>query len=161
MDNNWGRIFGAGLVATLLIAGFVVFLKRGDRLEPSGTVLKERTIALNESTSLMVLDVRIVNDSDVVMNANHIKMRIETKDGGLEGHTLGRSDLDATFGYFPLLGEKYNAVLTLDQQLPPRSKVDRMIAATFEAPLNIVDARQKVTVRIEDGTGAAAEFSGK
>jgi len=161
MDQTWVRIFGAGLVATLLIAGFVLFLKRGDRLAPQGSVLKERSIDLNENAALLLLDIRVINDSDVVMTVNHIKMVVETADGQLTGHTLGKSDLGATFGYFPLLGEKFNPALASDDEIPPRSKVDRMIAASFDAPLAIVDARKSVTVTIDDRTGATAEFHGK
>jgi hypothetical protein len=162
MDNNWAKIFGAGLLATLFIAGFVVFMKRGDRLEPAGSVLKERSIDLNENTALLVMDIRLANDSDVVMTVNKISMAAQMPDGGqFTGHVLRKSDLMGTFSYFPLLGEKYNEALGFDDEIPARSKVDRMIAASFDAPLSTLDGRKKVTIRIEDRTGAAAEFIGK
>jgi hypothetical protein len=161
-EKTWAKIFGAGLLATLLIAGFVVFVKRGDRLAPHGSVLKERSIDLNAETGLLLLDIRIVNDSDVVMTVNKIGMAAMMPDGGqFTGHVLRKSDLIGTFNYFPLLGEKYNEVLGYDDEIPPRSKVDRMIAASFDAPLSVLDTRKNVTVRIEDRTGAAAEFTGK
>jgi hypothetical protein len=161
MEKTWAKIFGAGAIATLLILGFVLFVKRGDHLAPQGSVLKERSIDLNETTALLLLDIRLVNDSDVVMTVDHIRMMVETADGQLTGRVLGKSDLNATFGYFPLLGEKFNAALGSDDEIPPRSTVDRMIAASFDAPLATIDARKYVTVRIEDRTGAAAEFRGK
>jgi hypothetical protein len=161
MDRNWGRIFGCGAAAVVAILAIFLFLKRGDRLEPTGSVLKERSIALNDTASLLLLDIRLVNDSDVVMTVDRIGMIVELKEGQLTGHILGKSDLDATFGYYPILGEKYNPILASGDQIPPRSKVDRMIAASFDGPLDALDSRQKVTVRITDGTGAAAEFTGK
>jgi hypothetical protein len=162
MDNTWARIFGAGLVATLLIAGFVVFLKRGDRLQPTGSVLKERSIDLNETTGLLLFDIRLANDSDVVMTVGKIDIAAEMPNGSqFTGHVLRKSDLMGTFGYFPLLGEKYNEALGYDDEIPPRSKIDRMIAASFDTPLSVLEGRNKVTIRIEDKTGAAAEFFGK
>ncbi len=162
MDNRWARIFGAGLVATLVIAGFFLFLKRGERLAPQGKVLKERSIDLNEATGLLLLDIRLVNDSDVVMTIGKITMATQMPDGGqFTGHVLRKSDLIGTFGYFPLLGEKFNEALGYDDEIPPRSTVDRMIAASFDAPLSVLDTRKNVTIKIEDRTGAAAEFTGK
>jgi hypothetical protein len=162
LDHTWAKIFGAGLLATLLIAGFVMFLKRGDRLAPTGSVLKERSIDLNEQTGLLLVDIRLVNDSDVVMTVAKIAMSAQMPDGGqFTGHVLRKSDLAGTFNYFPLLGEKYNETLGFDDEIPPRSKVDRMIAASFDAPLSVLDGRKTLTVRIEDRTGAAAEFTGK
>jgi hypothetical protein len=161
-DKTWARIFGGGLLATLLIAGAVVFLKRGERLVPQGSVLKERSIDLNEATGLLLLDIRLVNDSDVVMTIGKIGMTAQMPDGGqFTGRILRKSDLMGTFNYFPLLGEKFNAALSYDDEIPPRSKVDRMIAASFEAPLSVLDTRKQITVRIEDRTGTAAEFTGK
>lgn len=161
-DQTWAKIFGAGLAATLLIAGFVIFLKRGDRLVPQGSILKERSIDLNETTGLLLLDIRVVNDSDVVMTIGKIGMTAQMPDGGqFTGHVLRKSDLIGTFTYFPLLGEKFNEALGYDDEIPPRSKVDRMIAASFDAPLSVLDTRKNVTVRIEDRTGTAAEFTGK
>jgi hypothetical protein len=161
-ENAWAKIFGAGLLATLLIAGFVVFIKRGDRLAPTATVLKERSIDLNEQTGLLLLDIRLVNDSDTVMTVAKIGMTAQMPDGGqFTGHVLRKSDLIGTFNYFPLLGEKYNEALGYDDEIPPRSKVDRMIAASFDAPLSVLDGRKNVTIKIEDRTGAAAEFTGK
>jgi hypothetical protein len=162
MDNTWARIFGAGLVATLVIAGAFVFLKRGERLQPTGRVLKERSIDLNEETALLLLDIRLVNDSDVVMTVSRLSMSAQMPDGGqFTGRVLGKNDLNSTFGYFPLLGEKFNAPLGSDDEIPPRSKVDRMIAASFSAPLSVIETRKQLTVKIEDRTGTAAEFTAK
>ena len=125
-------------------------------------MVKERSIDLNEQSGLLLLDIRLVNDSDTVMTVAKIGIDAKMPDGGqFTGHVLRKSDLAGTFQYFPLLGEKYNETLGYDDEIPPRSKVDRMIAASFDAPLSILDGRKNVTVRIEDRTGAAAEFTGK
>jgi hypothetical protein len=162
MDKNFGRIFGAGLVVVLVIIALVFFFKRGDHLDPHGSVLKERSIALNDDTALLLLDIRLVNDSDVTMTVSAISMSVDLADGGsVTGHVLGKSDLMGTFGYFPLLGEKYNPALATRDEIPVRSKADRMISASFEVPLAQLESRKKVTVKIEDASGAVAEFTGK
>jgi len=162
MDKTFGRIFGVGVGVVLVIIAFVFFAKRGDHLQPQVSVLKQRTIDLNEDTSLLVLDIRLVNDSDVTMTVSAISMSVDLADGNsVTGHVLGKSDLIATFGYFPLLGEKFNPALAVRDEIPLRSKADRMISASFDTPLAQLDARKKLTVRIEDASGAAAEYSGK
>ena len=162
MDKTFGKIFGVGLAVVIVIVAFVFFAKRDDHLAPTGTVLKERTIDLNETTSLLLLDIRIVNDSNVTMSISNLAMSVDLKDGGtVDGHVLGKSDLMGTFGYFPLLGEKFNEALAVRDEIPPHSKVDRMISASFEVPLAQMDARKKVTLLVEDASGAKAEITGK
>ena len=162
MDKTFGKIFGAGLAVVLVIIAFVFFAKRDDHLAPTGTVLKERTIDLNETTSLLLLDIRIVNDSNVTMSISNLAMSVDLKDGGtVDGHVLGKSDLMGTFGYFPLLGEKFNEALAVRDEIPPHSKVDRMISASFEVPLAQMDARKKVTLLVEDASGVKVEITGK
>jgi hypothetical protein len=162
MDKTFGKILGVGLAVVLVIIAFVFFAKRDDHLAPTGTVLKERTIDLNETTSLLLLDIRIVNDSNVTMSVSNLAMSVDLKDGGtVDGHVLGKSDLMGTFGYFPLLGEKFNEALAVRDEIPPHSKVDRMISASFEVPLAQMDARKKVTLLVEDASGAKAEITGK
>jgi hypothetical protein len=162
MDNAWGKIFGAGLLAVLLIVGFVFFVKRGDHLAPKGSVLKERTIALDDHNSLLLLDIRINNDSDVTMSVDKISMSVDLPGGtSSDGHVLGKSDLMAEFGFYPLLGEKFNPALAANDVIRPRAMADRMIAASFEIPVTQLDSRQKVTIQIKDASGAVAQFSGK
>ncbi len=162
MDKTFGKILGVGLAVVIVIIAFVFFAKRDDHLAPTGTVLKERTIDLNETTSLLLLDIRMVNDSNVSMSLSNIAMSVDLKDGGtVDGHVLGKSDLMGTFGYFPLLGEKFNEALAVRDEIPPHSKVDRMISASFEVPLAQMDARKKVTLLVEDASGAKAVITGK
>jgi hypothetical protein len=69
--------------------------------------------------------------------------------------------LKGTLTYFPVLQDVFITALGSDDEIPPRSKADWTIAASFDAPLATVDTRKQVTVKIEDATGAAAEFTGK
>ena len=162
MDKNFGRIFGAGLVVVALIVGFVFFAKRGDHLQPKGSIVKVRSIDLDEETSLLVLDVRLVNDSTVTMTTSAIDISVELADGSsVVGMILGKADLKGTFKYFPLLGEQFNETLALRDEIPAKSKVDRMIAASFNVPLAKFDARKRITVKISDASGTAAEFTGR
>jgi hypothetical protein len=89
-------------------------------------------------------------------------MSIDLKDGGsVTGNVLGKADLMGTFKYFPLLGEKYNEALAVGDEIPPHSKADRMISASFDVPLAQMDSRKKVTLRVEDVSGTVAEITGK
>jgi hypothetical protein len=162
MGTAFPRIFGAGLAVVAVIVALVFYAKRGSHMEPKGSVLKERTLGLNETSSLLGLDIRVINDSDVTMVIRSISMSVDLSDGRtVDGMLLSKADLKSTFDYYPLLGEKYNETLAARDEIPLRSTADRMIAASFAASLADLDARKQVKVRIEDATGAVAEFSGK
>jgi hypothetical protein len=160
MDNAALRIFLFGALATALVAGVVIYFKSGERLQ--GSVLKARTIELNETSSLLLLDVRIENKEDKAMAVDRVGMSIVTADGTeVKGRALAKADLNATFSYYPLLGEKFNPPLGFPDEIPPKTTVDREVAASFDVPVKDLDARTKVTLRVENPGHEAGNISGK
>jgi len=76
-----------------------------------------------------------------------------------EASTVSDVDAKRLFQYLPLLGQKYNDSLLARDKIGPRQSWDRMIAARFEVPVGLLDARKKLTVRIEDVDGPVSELT--
>ena len=59
-----------------------------------------------------------------------------------------------------MLGEKYNPTLIVNDEVAPRSTLDRMVAARFEMPDATLQGRKRFVVRItEKNRGEAFEIS--
>ncbi len=158
--------FLLALAAGLLIVGALVYgvlyVKRGAHLEPAGSVLKVRAAPVDDAHSVAVIDLRIFNDSDVEMVIRQIAVTLETKDGHqLEGALISGADSLQIFTYYPILGERYNEPLIGRDKIRPRQTTDRMLAMRFDTTAAEVESRRKVTVEIEDASGASFHLTEK
>ena len=61
--------------------GAMFYMQRGAHVELKGSVLKVRTAALDENSSLAVIDFRFVNPSDVPFVVRTVDVTMEGKDG--------------------------------------------------------------------------------
>jgi hypothetical protein len=162
MSKGFLITFGLGLVIIAVAVGTVFYSTRGEHLAPKGSVLKARMQEMEDKRSLLVLDVRLVNDSDVPMIVRSVILTVDTADGNSsEGMTLAAPDLRSVFKDYPLLGELFTEPIALRSQIPPRSTVDRTVAAGFETKIDDLEARKKITVSIEGEGGVVLEFSRK
>jgi hypothetical protein len=108
----------------------------------------------------MVVDFKVRNDSDVDMTVRSIQSEVELADGsGLTGGSVAANDVKAAFESYPALGEQYNPVLKDRDTIPAHQSVDRMVGLRFDAPVEKVDARKRVVLRIEDITGPVVEMT--
>jgi LEA14-like dessication related protein len=162
MSKGFLVAFGVGLAIIAICVGVVLYSQRGEHLEPRGSILKVRTQEIEDKRSLLLLYVRLVNDSDVAMTVRTITLTVETPDGNsVEGITLSAPDMRSVVKDYPLLGELSTDPLAIRNVIPPRSTIDRAIAGAFETRIADMESHKKVTVRIEGESGAAMEFSGK
>lgn len=161
MNKSMFPAIGAAMGLIAIAVGAVFYNQRGEHLAPSGTVLKVRMAEMQDKRTLAVLDVRLRNDSDVSMVVKAIELTVETTDGNsVEGMTLGGTDLGNSLKDYPLLGELFTPALTTKGTIPPRSTVDRTIAAAFDVRMADMESRKKIDVKIE-GPNNTLEFSGK
>ena len=72
---------GIGLVVIAIGLAGVFYMQRGAHVELKGSVLKVRTAALDEKSSVAVLDFRFVNPSDVPFVVRTVDVTMEDKDG--------------------------------------------------------------------------------
>lgn len=148
------------MAGVAILVGWILFMQRGAYVHPEGKVLKVRTAALDEYSSIAVIDFRLVNDSDVRLEVRDVTVTYEDRSGKVaDGMIVAEMDAKKLFQYYPVLGQKFNDTLVARDRIDPRQTMDRMIAARFELPLAQLDARKTLTVRITDVDHHALEFS--
>jgi len=151
--------FGIGLAVIAIAVAGVFWLQRGAHVELKGSILKVRTAAMDESSSIAVIDFRFANSSDVPFVVRQVDVTMEGKDGNTyKGEAVSEVDAKRVFQFYPLLGQKYNDSLLMRDRVPARAVQDRMIAARFEMPVAKIDERKAFTVRIEDVDGPVSEL---
>jgi hypothetical protein len=137
-----------------------LFFKRG--IEPTGAILKVRTQALDETSSVAVIDFRVENTSDTGLVIRNVGVSFEAKDGKMyTGTSVSEVDAQSLFKYYPVLGQKFNDTLRVRDKIAAHQTVDRMIAARFEVPESQLTGRARLIVRVEDVDGPAAEIQEK
>jgi hypothetical protein len=152
--------FAVGLVLVVIVVGAVLFFKRG--IDPTGAILKVRTQALDESSSIAVVDFRVENTSDTGLVIRNVSVSLEAKDGKkYPGASVSEGDAQSLFKYYPVLGQKFNDTLRVRDKIAAHQTVDRMIAARFEVPESQLAERARLIVRVEDVDGPAAEIREK
>jgi hypothetical protein len=146
----------------LLVIGigiWAVFYKQaGAHIEPKGSILKVRTLKLDDKTSAAVVEVRLGNDADYPLVARTIETSAVTGNGEVQGNAVAEMDVKDLFKNYPILGEQYNPVLKVRDKVLPHSTIDREICAQFMIPVEELDQRKDLIVRVQDITGAMAEL---
>jgi len=151
--------FSVGLVAVLIAVGVVFYLQRGAHVELKGAILKVRTLALADNSSLAVVDFRFANSSSYPFVVRSVDVSAAGPSGQSYSSTLV-SEVDAKriFEYYPVLGQKFNNSLLTRDKIPPQHSEDRMVAARFEIPVTQLEGRKNLTIRIEDVDGPVSEL---
>jgi hypothetical protein len=148
-----------GLLVVAAGIGGVFYMQRGAHVELKGGVLKVRTQAMDEKSSVAVIDFRFVNPSNYPFVVKEVTVSIVDKDGKtLEGQPVSELDARRLFQYYPQLGQKYNDSLMMRDKIMGRQSMDRMIATRFEETEATLESRKKLTVRIVDVDGPVAEL---
>jgi hypothetical protein len=147
-----------GVVAAAAL--FLVFLawRGGDRLEPTGNILKVRSIAADEQHAIIVLDLRIVNTSNVALEVRQVSLSAEIGSQVLEGKLVSGVDTPQLFTYYPALGEAYNPPLIAGSRIAPHETKDFMLAARLDTPEQQIGNRQKLTVSVQDRSGVTVQL---
>jgi len=150
---------GLGLLVVAVGIAGMFYMQRGAHIELKGSILKVRTQAMDENSSVAVVDFRFVNPSNYPFMVKEVVVTMEDKDGKpLEGAVVSELDARRLFEYYPLLGQKYNDSLLMRDKIAGRQMMDKMIVARFEVPESALQSRKKLTVRIVDVDGPEAEL---
>jgi len=151
---------GAAVIA-VAVAAFV-FVTRGAHIELTGEVLKVRTAPLDEHSSVAVVDFRFLNPADYPFMVRSVTVILEDKAGKqTEGSTVAESDTQRLFDGVPLLGHKYNTTLIARDKIAPHTSQDRMVAARFEVPEDMLEGRKRLLVRVDEVDGAESDLAEK
>jgi hypothetical protein len=150
---------GGGLFVVVCAVAGILWMQRGAHIDLKGAILKVRTQAMDENSSVAIVDFRFANPSNYPFVVRQVDGIIADKDGKeLEGSPVSELDARRLFEYFPVLGQKYNDSLLMRDKIPGRASMDRMIAFRFEAPESALESRKKLTIRIVDVDGPVAEL---
>jgi hypothetical protein len=152
----------AGLAIVGAGVGILMVGTKGNHLELTGAILHTRVLALNPKASIVIVDFRVKNPTDVPFVARSVTILLDPGSGEtLEGQGVSKVDVDNLFKYEKLLGPKFNEVLSIRDKIAPHQSLDRMAGARFELNDSAVDARKSIRVRMEDLDGTVAEISEK
>ena len=148
-----------GLVLVAIGIAFLFYIQRGAHIELKGAVLKVRTLPVDASSSIAVLDFRFVNPSNYPFIVRKVDVFMEDKEGTTVGSSpIADVDVKRLFEYYPILGQKYNDSLVIRTRVDPLQSMDRMVAARFEIPVGELDGREVFKIRVEDVDGAVSEI---
>jgi hypothetical protein len=159
MSKAFGFAFGAALVVICFLIWTGFRNTKGNHLAPEGTIGKVRVQQVTDDVTFMVIDFNMKNDSDRDMIVHSITGTVQTADGGVDGSAVAASDLVSAFKLYPLLGEQYNPVLKERDTLPAHQALDRMVGIRFDLPLEKIEKRKRVVLKIEDITGPVLELT--
>jgi hypothetical protein len=150
---------GVGLVVVAIAVAWMFYMQRGAHIEPAGKILHVRTLALDENSSLAVVDFRVTNSADYAVVVREVDVTLEAANGAsMGGATVSESDARRLFQYYPILGPKYNDSLIIRDRIKPHATLDRMIAVRFEMPVAKLDARKRLRLSVVDVDGPSGEL---
>ncbi len=148
-----------GLVVIAIAVVWIFYMQRGAHIEPAGKILKVRTLALDENSSIAVVDFRVVNSSDYTVIVREVAVSLDQPNGtDSDGTVVSEMDARRLFQYYPVLGQKYNDSLIIRDRIKPHETLDRMIAARFEIPVAQLDKRKRLKLRVVDVDGPSGEL---
>jgi len=148
-----------GLVVVAIGVAWMFYMQRGAHIEPAGKILKVRTLALDENSSVAIVDFRVNNSSDYAIVVREVTVTLVQPNGAeVEGTTVSEGDARRLFQYYPILGQKFNDSLIIRDRIKPHETLDRMIASRFEMPVAQLDARKRLKVRVVDVDGPSGEL---
>jgi hypothetical protein len=159
VSKQFWIFFGIAAVVVAVVVGIVWEGNKGAHLELDGRILHVRTLALNPNATIVIVDFRETNPSDVLFIVRDVTMKLEGAPGDPVGQLVARADMDALFNYNKLIGPRFNDTLSPGDRIAPHSTFDRMVGARFELSEAAVEARRAVHLEFDDVDRAVAELT--
>jgi hypothetical protein len=171
--------FVVGFAVIAILVGGIFYMQRGDKIDLPGKIIKVRTAVLDDGkadrgpdhppTSVAVIDFKISNPSDVIFEVRTVTVTMIGADGHTyEGQITSDSDAASMMKVLPVdptrveqwpTSEKYNKSLMVKERIGAHDSQDRMVAARFVVPINELDARKNLKIRIEETDGKTFEYT--
>jgi hypothetical protein len=160
MSKQFWIFFAIGVIAVVIGVSMTWETTKGAHLEVEGRILHVRTLAATPKSTIVIVDFRETNSSDVKFEVKNIEMKL---DGVTEeaGQSISKADLNNIFEYMKEAGPKYNEPQSMGDVLRPHSTVERMVAAKFDVVESAVKARKGLRLRIEDMDRTTLELAEK
>ena len=161
ISKSFAITFLIGLMVIGLAIWAVFYKQAGAHIEPEGTILNVRTVKLDDTASAAVIELRLSNDSDYELVTRTIEVSAVTAKGDVQGNVVAEMDVKELFKNFPVLGEQFNPILKARDKVRPHSSIDREVCAQFTIPVQELDQRRDLVVRVQDISGPTAEMHAK
>jgi hypothetical protein len=162
VSKQFWMLLPVGLAVVAIGLGALFLGTKGNRLELNGTILKVRVLPLSPAASLVIVDFRVNDPSDVPWVMKSASLTLEPASGAtLDGMTVSKSDIENVFKYNPILGPKFNDVLGIKDRIAPHQRLDRMVGARFEIPESQAEERKAIHLHVEELDGITADFTEK
>ncbi|MDE3166416.1 MAG: hypothetical protein KGN36_11480 [Acidobacteriota bacterium] len=162
MSRNFWIAFGGGIFAIALAVAGILYMQRGSVIDMQAKILKVRTAALDENSSIAVLDFRLTNPSDLLLEVRQVEVDLVDAKGNRDtGDTISDGDAKRVFDAIPLLGPKYLESLSMRQRISAHATVDYMTSARFALPVAQLQARARFILRVVEVDGKTFEFPEK
>jgi len=158
VSKTFWIFFAIAVVAAAIVAGMIWEGTKGAHLELDGKILHVRTYALNPKATIVIVDFRETNPSDVKFVVKDVEMTLDGVNTE-PGQIVSKADLATLFEYQKLLGPKFNDALSPGDTVQPHQTVDRMVGARFEVGEAAVEARKAVHLKFYDLDRAVAELT--
>jgi hypothetical protein len=162
-SSIWTKQFlgfvAVGLVVAAIGVGFLLFGTRKAHLTLDGRIQKVRLQATDDNSSVVILDYRLTNPSEVQFVVKQVDVVFKDNDGSeLEGTVAADVDAKRVLDYYTTLGPKYNKSLVIKDTVAPNQTGDWMTMASFPLPETRLSARKNLVLRITDLDGAIVEI---
>ena len=150
MSKQFWIFFAIGLVVVAIGASMTWETTKGAHLELECRILHVRTLAVSPQATIVIVDFRETNPSDVSFEVKNVEMKLEGVKDDPAGQIISKYDLNTVFQYMKLIGPKFNEALSTGDVIRPHQNGDRMVGARFELPERSMEGRSAVRIRIED-----------
>src|SRR6185436_1581212 len=100
----------------------VMFMQRGSAIEIQAKYLKVRTAPLDDTSTVAVMDLRVTNPSNLLLEVRQVTVEMEDAKGErINGDVISEGDTQRVFEALPVLGQKYLETLSMRRRLSGRS----------------------------------------
>jgi hypothetical protein len=160
VSKQFWTFLGIGLAIVAIVVAITWVGSSGSHLELKGHILKVRTFQMSPNATLVIVDFRVSNPSNVGFMVKNVEVDLTPASGdAATGMSISKPDVENVFKYEKFLGPKFNDVLSIRDKIDPHQQVDRMVGARFEMSEAAVEARKSIRLKIEDMDGAVAELT--
>ncbi len=151
---------GLGVVAMTVFVALIVLVQRGASPRLEGQITAVRTLGMDASSSVAIVDFHVTNTSQHRMVIGSIEMSVVDSKGETKpGQVIAASDLHRLFDLFPAMGNKSGEPLIIKTKMASKASFTGMVAARFDLSKSDLDARKKITLSVADVDGPVSEIS--
>ena len=150
---------GIGLVVVLVAAVAIYYSNKGAHLELLGSILKVRTLQIEDNSSAAIIDFCFRNPSDYMFKVESVQVTMtDAKGNAIDGSVISDVDSNSLFAYYPALGQKFNPSLIPRTKIQGRETMDRMLAVRFEVPEKVIQQRKGLRIHVVEVGGPQADI---